>query len=455
MFDTLARPRSWSRHWPAAVCASLFFLGTADQFFAVRVHGITLRLAQLVLLAGLIIWWRSNKTGLPANSRTLLIAWAPFLGVFLLASMLSADPLPGLVKLCWFGFNFLGAYAWCQLFRREDLVLGYFSAYLVVAAVIVFDFYIGFGTGPAHMIGYAQPTYGVPGREGWFRPHAFYYEPSYAAAALGLAWALALTTVSVYAPRASAALAMTAITALAVTFSRTGWIYALIAVVAIAVVDGNGPLISLRRRLVGLCAGGLALLALALLLVPQQNRGGVGALLQALGVSATIERVCPIVDEWLPSWDLQCLEGAERARALPYNQPGEAPERTSEGSRLMSWESALDRIEEHPVAGVGVVRSADRLISTTVPNTWLEIAVEGGVFALIAFVWGLAATIYRWEGLGRENRAVGVALLLYFLVSWQFIQTFPRLDQWLSLWMALSVVRAESAAKRAIGTWRR
>jgi len=87
-----------------------------------------------------------------------------------------------------------------------------------------------------------------------------------------------------------------------------------------------------------------------------------------------------------------------------------------------------------------------------VPNTWLEIAVEGGVFALIAFVWGLAATIYRWEGLGRENRAVGVALLLYFLVSWQFIQTFPRLDQWLSLWMALSVVRAESAAKRAIWT---
>jgi len=191
---------------------------------AVRVHGITVRLAQLVLLAGLIAWWRSNKTGLPANSRTLLIAWAPFLGIFLLASMLSADPLPGLVKLCWFGFNFLGAYAWCQLFRREDLVLGYFSAYLVVAAVIVFDFYIGFGTGPAHMIGYAQPTYGVPGREGWFRPHAFYYEPSYAAAALGLAWALALTTVSVYAPRASAALAMTAITALAVTFSRTGWI---------------------------------------------------------------------------------------------------------------------------------------------------------------------------------------------------------------------------------------
>ena len=75
----------------------------------------------------------------------------------------------------------------------------------------------------------------------------------------------------------------------------------------------------------------------------------------------------------------------------------------------------------------------------------LEIAVEGGVFALIAFLWGLVATTYGWHGLRRENLTVGVAVLLYFLVSWSFIQTFPRLDQWrldqwLSFWMALTVV---------------
>lgn len=451
MFDTLARPGSWPRPWPAAVCAALFFLGTTDQFFAVRVHGITLRLAQLVLCAGLIAWWCTKRKEVPENGRSLLIAWAPFFCVFVLTSMISADPLPGLLRLAWFGFNFLGAYAWCQLFRREDLVLGYFSAYLLVVAVIVFDFFIGFGAGPANMIGYAQPTYGVPGREGWFRPHAFYYEPSYAAAGLGLAWALACTTVSRYATTASAVLAITAITALAVTFSRTGWLYALLALVAIAAIGGDGLRISLRRRLVYLGACGLALLALALLLVPEHNRGGVGTLLRALGVSATVERVCPIVETWFPSWNLQCLEGAERVEALPFNQPGEAPERTSEGSRLMSWQSALQRIEAHPFAGEGVVRGADRLISPTVPNTWLEIAVEGGIFALIAFAWGLAVTILRWDGLARENRAVGAALLLYFLVSWQFIQTFPRLDQWLSLWMALTVVRAGSAATRASG----
>ena len=81
------------------------------------------------------------------------------------------------------------------------------------------------------------------------------------------------------------------------------------------------------------------------------------------------------------------------------------------------------------------------------PNTWLEIAVEGGVFALIAFLWGLVATTYSWEGLRRENLAVGVAVLLYFLVSWSFIQTFPRLDQWLSFWMALTVVHVSGSRR--------
>lgn len=443
MFDTLARPRSWSGQWPVIACAALFFLGTADQFFAVRVHGVTLRLAQLALCIAIIVWWRTKAMAFPENHRRLLIAWAPFFCIFLLVSALSADPLPGLLKLAWFAFNFLGAYAWSQLFWRRDLVLGYFSAYFLVAAVIVFDFFIGFGGGSEHMIGYAQPTYGVPGREGWFRPHAFYYEPSYAAAGLGLAWALALTTLYVHAPKTSAALVILGITALATTFSRTGWVYALIAMVAISAVGGRSLRLSLRRRAVYLGICGLALLALVLFLVPEQSRGGVRTLLRALGVSQTIERICPIIDARFPSLDIDCLEGVERARALPFNRPDEPPEQTSEGSRLLSWETTFGRIQAHPWVGEGVVRSADRLISPTVPNTWLEIGVEGGVFALMAFVWGLAVTIYQWDGLRWENRAVGVALLLYFLVIWQFIQTFPRLDQWLSFWMALAVIRAE------------
>ena len=364
-------------------------LGTADLFFAIRVDGVNVRLAQLALCAGLVVWWRTKPGDFRGDNRRLLVTWAPFFCIFLLACAVSADPLPGLLKLGWFGFNFLGAYAWCQLFRRRDMVLGYFSAYLLVVAVIVFDFYLGFGADTSHMIGYAQSTYGEPGREGLFRPHAFYYEPSFAAAGLGLAWTLALTAVSRSAPKASAALVMSGVTALAVTFSRTGWVYALLAFVAIAAVGGGGPRISLRRRAVRLSVAGVAPLALGLALVPARNVAGIGTLLRAFGVSQTIERICPIVDEQFPTWDIQCLEGEERDRALPYNQPEEPSGRTSEGSRLLSWEGAVERIRQHPLVGVGVARSADRLISTTVPNTWLEIGVEGGAFALLAFAWGL------------------------------------------------------------------
>jgi hypothetical protein len=338
MFETLARPRAWPRPWAAAVCASLFFLGSADQFFAVRVQGITLRLAQVVLCAALVVWWQTKRKDSPEDNRRLLIAWAPFLGVFLLATLLSADPLPGLLKLAWFGFNFLGAYAWCRLFEHEDLVRGYFSAYLLVAAVIVFDFLIGFGGGPAHMIGYAQPTYGVPRHEGWFRPHAFYYEPSYAAAGLGLAWALALTPLYVYAPKTSAAVVLGGGAALVMTFSRTG-------------CADRGRRYRRRRRK-----------RLADLVAPQGRLSGclrsrvAGARADPnagaqprwradahAGARRKRDRRTSLSDRQrvVPSWDLQCLEGEERARALPFNRPGVPPERTSEGSRLMALKAPV------------------------------------------------------------------------------------------------------------------
>jgi hypothetical protein len=181
------------------------------------------------------------------------------------------------------------------------------------------------------------------------------------------------------------------------------------------------------------------LLALVLIMVPEHIRGGAATVVRALGIGASVERVCPIVNEWFPPLGLRCLEGTERASALPFSWPGEPPERTSEGGRLKTLQSVLARIEAHPFVGQGVVRRADKIISPTVPNTWFEIAVEGGVLALIAFLWGLIATIYRLQGFRRENLTIGLALLLYFLVTWQFIQMFPRLDQWLSFWMALTV----------------
>ena len=72
------------------------------------------------------------------------------------------------------------------------------------------------------------------------------------------------------------------------------------------------------------------------------------------------------------------------------------------------------------------------------------LAVRANRFARRSLAWGLLATLYQWERLTWENRAVGTVLVLYFLLSWQFVQTFPRLDQWLSFWMALTAVRAQA-----------
>jgi hypothetical protein len=37
-----------------------------------------------------------------------------------------------------------------------------------------------------------------------------------------------------------------------------------------------------------------------------------------------------------------------------------------------------------------------------------------------------------------------IVLVLWLLVAWQFIETFPRLDLWIAFWVALAWMRRES-----------
>lgn len=85
MFTTNARAEPWSRLWPPVLCAALFFVGTADLFSAIRVDGVNVRLAQVALCAGLVVWWRTKPGDFGADNRRLLVAWAPFFCIFLLA----------------------------------------------------------------------------------------------------------------------------------------------------------------------------------------------------------------------------------------------------------------------------------------------------------------------------------------------------------------------------------
>ena len=81
-------------------------------------------------------------------------------------------------------------------------------------------------------------------------------------------------------------------------------------------------------------------------------------------------------------------------------------------------------------------------------NVWLEIAVEGGIPALIAFIWGLTYSMHRWHAFKSGNRMIGAMLVFYFAVAWQFLQTFPRLDPWVAFWVALTFTAATTEARQ-------
>ena len=424
------------------LCTSLFFLGTADQVFAFRIHGVNVRFANLLLAAGLVAWLVTRRRKSAQDLVALAIGWLPFVALYGLAAVVSDTPWLGLLKLSWFAFNFATACAWCTLFDLRDLTRGYFAAFLVVAAVIAVDFLSGFTRGPEYMIGLGQPNDLIAGQI-LYRPHAFYYEPSYAASGVGLAWLLALTPMGSLAPALSTAFIAIGLVALAVTASRTGWLFGIVATVALVLFGKVRAtfvsIVSWRRVLVTTT---LAAIVFAALLVPEQNRTHFAALLRPLGWQQTLERICPILRDHVPFLELRCLSHEER---LSFGRSRDAvAEQTSEGQRLTSLKDAMANVQARPLLGGGVKRGEHRLIEPMASNTWLEIAVEGGVLSVAAFVWGLLFTLHRWRVFRPENRAIAIVLLLYFVVAWQFLQTFPRLDQWLSFWVALTFAAAWS-----------
>lgn len=417
------------------LCAVLFFLGTADLFFSLRVLGVNVRIANLLLAAGLATWLLTRRADATRDIAALAIGWLPFLALYGLAAVASDTPWLGLLKLSWFAFNVLTAFAWCRLFAPRDLVRGYFAAFLAVSAVIVVDFASGFTRGPSSMIGFGQPNDLIAGQI-LYRPHAFYYEPSYAASGIALAWALALTPMGQVTATLATMLIGVGLLALVVTLSRTGWLYAVVVTMALLLFGRVAAGSAIRWRKVLWTLAVTALVGAALL-VSEQNRSGFAALLQSLGWQQTVERICPIVRDQVAFLDLQCSSSEERLRSIGRLRDA-IPEQTSEGQRLASLKEAIADVTARPLLGGGVTRGEHRLIEPTASNMWLEIAIEGGLLSVAAFVWGLAYALHRWRAFRPENRAIAIVLLLYFVVAWQFLQTFPRLDQWLSFWVALT-----------------
>jgi len=176
------------------------------------------------------------------------------------------------------------------------------------------------------------------------------------------------------------------------------------------------------------------------------NREAIGDLFGRLGFSQTVERICPRIAEQF-SLNLACMSDDERRQFFAEGQPTN-PDETTEGLRLMALRNAVANIAQHPWLGVGVGRGSDHFIaSPVVHNLWLEVAHEGGLMALLAFAFGIGCTLSRWRAFERHHRDIMIALALWFLIAWQFIETFPRLDLWVAFWVVLVWARRESDVK--------
>ena len=283
-----------------------------------------------------------------------------------------------------------------------------------------------------------------------YRPHAFYYEPSFAASSLALAWALAMTRMRDAGPNVATALAVAGGVALLVMASRTGWLFATIAALALLVFHARSPQPSRRteRWRAAIPAALGAALLIAVLAASGQHDAFHG-LLGRLGFAQAFERVCPRLAEQY-AVDLRCLSGEERRKFFGEGQPID-PDETTEGLRLAAMRTALATVAVYPSLGVGARPGSNRLIAPpAVPNLWLEIALEGGLAALVAFGFGIAYTLYRWRAFEPQHRGTLIVLVLWLCVAWQFIATFPRLDLWIAFWVALAWMRGETNGNRVV-----
>jgi len=427
---------------PTVICAIVFFLASADRRFTIRTDAVNVRFAAVALLVACAVFavtrWRESNDDI----RALTIAWLPFVAMYAIAAATSQAPAPGMLKLGWFAFNFVGAFAVTALFDVRDVGRGYFLSYLVIASIIAIDFVTGFTRGSDHMIGYGQLNDMVPDML-LFRPHAFYYEPSYAASGLAFAWALALTRMRDAAPKLASALVVIGAVALVVMTSRIGWLYAAVAAAAILVFR-------YRERTLGLSSLARASIPMVLIasvlagvIAFSDKRDAIGGLFGRLGFAQAFERVCPLIAEQFAA-DIGCLSGDARRKFLGEGQPFDAGE-TSEGSRLVGLRTAVATIAQHPWLGAGVSRGRDRFIAApAVANLWLEVAVESGLISLAAFAFGVIFTSWRWGMFEARHRDIMIVFSLWLLIVWQFIQTFPRLDLWIAFWVVLVWTRRGS-----------
>jgi hypothetical protein len=425
-----------SNPWAVLFFALFFFLCCADFFFVTRVRGFNLRWGQLLLLGlaivsmpSLIRYWR-DSAGSRRFLSSLILCWLPFFLFYALAAFYSQTPQATFLKWGWAVFNIGGAILvclnsqWGPAFEK-----GFVFAVLAVAGLIWFQtlavYWFGFMPGPvpgheaiSHHIpglpwlplGHMQESFQYLGNT-YFRPNAYYYEPSYAGCALSFVLPLLMALFMNRNSWKSTFVLAAIFTAIFFCSSRAGLLAAVLSLVYI----GLHAFFQKRKEILFLL---LRVMLISFLMVA------------VFAISPTGRNYCHFMIGPL---------GADTAQRVVNPQ-------SSEGARLVNIGDCISLWSNRLILGNGVIRLKGKHgqgLSQISMNTWLEIGVESGILGFSTFLFAILGSVLLALKHGRKSGFtlfMIAAWLSHFTVCYNFSQTFPRLDYWLFFFLSIRLL---------------
>ena len=401
--------------------ACFFFLCGTDRVFSIEWHGLHFRWGQLLLLLAALtsirgIYFAFNcQPGKDDLPRKILLAWFPFFILYAFSAFLSPFPALTDLKLGWGLFNILGAALVILAFREnQNLFLGFQWGFFLTSSVVWIDsIFLQCLVGPA-LLGFSQPWGTFEGFQ-LFRPHGFYYEPSYAGGAMAFALPLLL----------------------ALSGAGTG-----ASLLINSLVMGSVLLVGSRTGLLGLAVSMTVILACGLLLKKREIwRTALKTTLTALlllglfGLTSGGSRYFRFL--------YSEIAGPQRIYANLTSKTNI----TSESIRVGGIKKSIEDWKTSPLLGSGVLPDPQEpqkhLLESTLTNTWMELAVESGILGLLAFVIAVGLNMktgFQRNGLSQTALFVAAAWTTHFAVNLNFTQTFPRLDYWLLFFFSIALL---------------
>lgn len=413
--------------------AAIFFLSAADQTFTTRFMGFNFRWGQLLLLICALpgLWDLKIKSrenaGLREFLRKLFPAWAFFFLVYFLAAAFSPEFKLTFIKGIWGIFNLTCAAAVCLGPRfKKNLETGFLLGILLISLLIWaqalaihwLEWPIAHNFGKLDCpITYSFLPFSIPlGYAQWslnfenflmFRPNAFYYEPSYAGAALSFAFPLILfleKKKSFGFPPVSPLVAG----AIVLIGSRLGILNLILIFLTVFIGFWIKQERDWNRHLFK--SAGLGLLLLIVFALHPGGSRYFRYLAGPLGVGQIISHV--------------------------QNYQEDVKEGSTEGIRVKGLLRVPEEWLKNPVWGKGVpgMNPDTQGLAGGAANTWAEVLLESGLLGFLAFLGAIVLTM-RFALSRRVDFPAGLlvttAWVVHFLVNLNLTQTFPRLDYWL------------------------